>query len=333
MSFDTLTRQSWKIAVIAAVVALPPLVVTDRFYMHILVLAAIFGIVVTGLNLVMGYSGLLSLGHHAFFGIGAYGSALTAEAGLPLPIAILIGTLAAALSSMLTALVLLRLRAAFFVIATIAFAEIIRVVALNWVDLTNGPMGMTQVVPLTIFGVDFSAASRAWYPVIVLLILVMLGVRRLIESPMGTEMIAMRESENVARSLGIKTGQLALRSVVIGSGIAGLGGAMYVHYLQFASPDVFAFAVMITLVIMVLGGGMGTLLGPVIGALLFTAGPELLRAGDQYRLIIYGVIIILLVRYLPEGFWGWVQRKRRTRTDEDLTAMSSAPTSVEMTTS
>ncbi len=292
-----------------AIVVAAPFVVTDNFYMHLLVISGIFAIAVTGLNLVMGYSGLLSLGHHAFFGIGAYGSALAQEAGLPLLLAVLVGTVVAGAASLVTALILLRLRAAFFVIATIAFSEIVRAIALNWVSLTNGPMGMTGVAPLSLFGIDLSEARMAWYLVVAALAAVVAIVRWLLHSPMGTEMVAMRESENVARSLGIDTGQLALRSVVIGSAMAGLAGALYVHYLQFASPDVFSFSVMITMVVMVLGGGMGTLLGPLLGAVVFTGGPELLRAGDDYRLIIYGVIIVLLVRFMPEGVWGRVLRR------------------------
>lgn len=303
---DRSPRTLLVVVALVAVVVATPFVVTDTFYMHLLVVAGIFGIAVTGLNLIMGYSGLLSLGHHAFFGIGAYGSALAQEAGVPLLVAVVVGTVVAAAASLLTALILLRLRAAFFVIATIAFSEIVRAIALNWVSLTNGPMGMTGVAPLSLFGIDLSEARAAWYLVVAALVAVVAVVRWLLHSPMGTEMVAMRESENVARSLGIDTGQLALRSVVIGSAMAGLAGALYVHYLQFASPDVFSFSVMITMVVMVLGGGMGTLLGPLLGAVVFTAGPELLRAGDDYRLIIYGVIIVLLVRFMPEGVWGRV---------------------------
>lgn len=312
------SRPLLAVAVVVAIVGMP-MVITDGFYMHLMVLAAIFAIAVTGLNLVMGYSGLLSLGHHAFFGIGAYASAIAAEAGVPLLLSIPLGAVAAGAASFLTGLLLLRLRAAFFVIATIAFAEIARTVVLNWVDVTNGPMGMTGVAPLGLFGMEFDDPSQAWYPVVIVLALVVFFVDRVLRSPMGTEMVAMRESENVARSLGIDTGRLALRSVLIGSSIAGLAGALYVHYLQFASPDVFSFSVMITMVVMVIGGGMGTLVGPLLGALVFTTGPELLRSSEDYRLIIYGSIIILVVRFLPEGVWGRViawTRQRARRVDQ-----------------
>lgn len=296
------------VAVGLGVLLLPPLLISDAFLMHLLVLAAIFALVAVGLNLVMGYSGLLSLGHHAFFGLGAYAAALVSAAGMPLAVSVVAGAVAAGLASGLIGAVLLRLRSAFFVIATIAFAEVLRVVSLNWIDVTNGPMGIAGVAPLRLeFGFvafDLSSPHRAYYLVAAVVAGTVLLVRYLVGSPMGVGLVAMRESEYVARSLGIDTAQLALRSVVIGSAIAGVAGALYGHYLQFVSPDVLSFSVMITLVVMVLGGGMGTLLGPVVGAVIFTLGPELLRAGDQFRLVVYGLIIVLFVRFLPDGLWG-----------------------------
>jgi branched-chain amino acid transport system permease protein len=322
----TVTRARWlpKVLLYAAVWLLPPLVIKDTFVMHLLVLAGIFAVLATGLNLVMGYSGLLSLGHHAFFGLGAYASALSAAAGLPLLLAIVAGGAAGLVASRLIGAILLKLRSAFFVIATIAFAEILRVTSLNWIPVTNGPMGIAGIPPLRIvlpfFEFQFNTPHRAYYFIWAVVGLTVVVVRYLVASPMGVGLVAMRESEYVARSLGIDTARLALRSVVIGSTIAGVAGALYGHYVQFVSPDVLTFGVMITLVVMVLGGGMGTLWGPVLGAVIFTLGPEFLRAGDQYRLLVYGLIIVLLVRFLPNGLWGTAQdlvRKARRRRGAD----------------
>lgn len=309
------------VALVTAALVLPPTLLGGSFVMHLLVLSGIYAIAATGLNLVMGYSGLLSLGHHAFFGLGAYGSAIAASAGMPLLVSVAVGGLTALVAARLIGALLLKLRSAFFVIATIAFAEILRVVSLNWIEVTNGPMGIVGVPPLrvSLLGmatVDLATPARAYVLVVAVLLLVVLLVRYLVGSPMGVGLVAMRESEYVARALGIDTGRLALRSVVIGSAIAGVAGALYGHYLQFVSPDVLTFGVMITLVVMVLGGGMGTLWGPVIGAVIFTVGPEFLRASDQYRLIVYGLLIVLLVRFLPGGLWGSLRNlasRRRLR--------------------
>lgn len=296
---------------------LPPLLISDTFVMHLLVLSAIFAILVSGLNLVMGYSGLLSLGHHAFFGLGAYGAALSSALGVPVVVSVAAGGALAMLAAGLIGSILLKLRSAFFVIATIAFAEILRSVTVNWIDVTNGPMGITGVAPLRFLGLDLSAPHQAYWLAAGLVGLTVLLVRHLIASPLGVGLVAMRESEYVARSLGIDTARLALKSVVIGSGLAGVAGAVYGHYLQFVSPDVLSFGVMVTLLVMVLGGGMGTLWGPVVGAAIFTLGPEVLRAGDQYRLLVYGLIIVLLVRFLPEGLWGTGARLLRGRAGRD----------------
>lgn len=309
-----LRRRLPALLVAVGVGVLPPLLIGDTFIMHLLVLAAIFAILVSGLNLVMGYSGLLSLGHHAFFGLGAYGAALSSGLGLPLLLSVAAGAALAMLAAGLIGSILLKLRSAFFVIATIAFAEILRSVTVNWIDVTNGPMGITGVAPLRLFGLDLSTPHRAYWLVAGLVGLTVLLVRYLVASPLGVGLMAMRESEYVARSLGIHTARLALGSVVIGSGLAGVAGGLYGHYLQFVSPDVLSFSVMITLLVMVLGGGMGTLWGPVVGAFIFTLGPEVLRAGDQYRLLVYGLIIVLLVRFLPDGLWGTGARVLRART-------------------
>lgn len=317
-------------ALAVAGVALPPLLIRDPFLLHLLVLAGIYAILVSGLNLVMGYSGLLSLGHHAFFGLGAYTSVLSAAAGVPVLAAVALGGLTGAAASRLVGAVLLKLRSAFFVIATIAFAEILRVVSINWVSVTSGPMGVVGVAPLSAGGLVLDTAERAYPFVAALAVLTVLGVRWVVGSRIGVGLVAMRESEYVARSLGIDTARLALYSVVIGSGIAGVAGGLYAHYQQFLSPDVLSFGVMITLVVMVLGGGAGTLWGPVVGAVVFTLGPEFLRAGDQYRLIAYGLLIVLLVRFLPEGVWGLGRRlvtraRGRGRTTPTTAAAAAAP--------
>jgi branched-chain amino acid transport system permease protein len=301
---------------------LPPLVVPDPFIMHLLVLSAIYAALATSLNLVMGYSGLLSLGHQAFFGIGAYASVLLSGLGIPLWGAVAAAGGISTVAARGIGAVLLRMRSAFFVIATVAFAEILRIVSINWVGLTNGPMGVSGVEPLHLGPIDLSDPYLAYYPTSILAAASMLVVALVVRSRVGNALVAMREAEYVARSVGIDTNRQALWSVLVSAFIAGLAGSMYAHYVQFVSPDVFFFPLMVTLVVMVLAGGMGTLAGPVVGAVVFTILPELLRASDRYRLVIYGTIIVLLVRFAPEGIWGLVLKgvgaiRRSRRPDAD----------------
>ena len=297
-------------AIVIGLVAIfvPPLVVPDPFIMHLLVLSAIYAAFATSLNLVMGYSGLLSLGHQAFFGLGAYASAILSGLGIPLWGAVVAAGGVSTLAARGIGAVLLRMRSAFFVIATIAFAEILRVVSINWVEVTNGPMGITGLAPLRLGPIDLSDPYLAYYPAAILAAMSVAVTALVVKSRIGNALVAMREAEYVARSVGIDTTRYALWSVLISGFIAGLAGSIYAHYVQFVSPDVFYFGIIVSLVVMVLAGGMGTLVGPVLGALVFTILPELLRASDRYRLVIYGVIIVLLVRFAPEGLWGLVRK-------------------------
>lgn len=309
------------VAVAIVGILVPPLVVVDAFIMHLLVLSAIFVALASSLNLLIGYSGLLSLGHQAFFGLGAYASALLSAAGWPLLAAIAAAGAVSTVAARGIGVVLLRMRSAFFVIATIAFAEILRLVSINWIEVTNGPMGITNVAPLHIdlpgIGyIDLSDPYFAYYPAAILAAASVAVVAFVVRSRIGNALVAMREAEYVARSIGIDTNRYAMRSVLIAAFIAGLSGALYAHYVQLVSPDVFYFGIMVTIVVMVLAGGIGTLVGPVIGAVAFTVLPELLRASDDYRLIIYGAIIVALVRFAPEGLWGIARRFSRGITNK-----------------
>ncbi|HHP7245238.1 MAG TPA: branched-chain amino acid ABC transporter permease [Elainellaceae cyanobacterium] len=299
----------WQVVLVLLAIFLPPLVVTSPYVMHLLVLSAIYTLLASSLNLVMGYSGLLSLGHHAFFGIGAYTSVLLSlELSVPLWLSIPLGGVAAAIAGWLLSTLLLRLRSAYFVISTIAFAEIMRLIATNWESLTQGPMGITGVPILTqnvplLSGWNWSLAQQSYLVVAMICAVAVLFISRLVYSDVGRSLMGMREAENLAESLGINTRIYALISVVVGTFFAGIAGGLYGHYTQFLSPDVFYFILMVSIIIMVLGGGMGTVLGPVLGGLLFTLLPEVLRSSDQYRMLIYGVIIILFARFAPMGLW------------------------------
>jgi branched-chain amino acid transport system permease protein len=312
-------RQLALLGLVVLIVVAPPLVIRDPYVMHLLVLSGIFVVLASSLNLVMGYSGLLSLGHHAFFGLGAYTSSLAALAGVPLLASLGLAGVAGAVLARLVGSVILRLRSAYFVIATIAVAEVLRILSLNWIDVTNGPMGIANVPPLAIgipgtaIRISLASPFRAYYLVATLAVVTIAVIAWVTRSSIGIGLVAMREAEHVARAVGIDTGRYALYSVIIGSSIAALAGALYAHYVQFVSPEVFLFLIMITIVVMVLAGGMGTLVGPVLGAAIFTLVPEFLRAGDELRILLYGAIIVLLVRFAPEGLWGLVLARGRRR--------------------
>jgi branched-chain amino acid transport system permease protein len=295
---------------------------------QVAVLAVIYVILASSLNLLLGYSGLLSLGHQAFFGIGAYASALlTVDAHLPMPLGVAGGAVVAGACGWMVGKITLRLRAAFFVIATFAFGEICRQVALNWASLTGGPAGFARIPPIGAGGVRLLTPEAVFPVVLLVAALVVLAVGRVASTSLGYSLRAMAENENAARAIGIDTARHANLAFVLGAVMASIAGALYAHFVGFISPEVFSFSIMINTLLMVISGGMGTVLGPVIGAVVLTALPEALRASDQWRLVIYGAVLVLLIRFLPRGLWGSLiaLARRRRRAARGRAAAEPAP--------
>ncbi len=317
----TLARTQWGWLVVAFLAAVP-VWLTDPYVISVLVLAGIFIVAAISLNLLLGYTGQLSLGHVAFFGIGAYTSALLArgfdvDLGFaepvvvdPKPVWVAFGAavVLASLFGWLIGRLSFRVRGAYFVIVTISFAQVMRLIALNWVDLTEGPMALTSIPPLTLWipgeGVVrlYTKTANYWL-VLALGTLCFLIVQRVVRSRVGRAMVALRENEALARSVGVDVVRYLVIAAVLSAGMAGAAGALYAHYIRIVDPDVFSFIYTVTMVIMVVTGGKGTLAGPVVGGFIFGLLPELLRdvARPEVQWIVYGVAMIAIVSFLPRG--------------------------------
>lgn len=279
-----------------------PVVVKSSYYIHIMVLAMMYIILTQGLNLLVGYIGQLSLGHQAFLGIGAYTSALLAlKLGAPVFLAMLIAGLFSALCSFLIGCVTLRLRGSYFVIITSAFAAIVKQFVNNAKDLTNGPMGLRNVPQPVLFGHTLSSKVEFYYMGLFLAVITVYVCYRLVDSRIGRAFLALREHEQLANSVGISFSKYAMIAAVIGGFFAGIAGGYYAHYAKFISVDVITFSYTITMLLMIVIGGKGTIVGPILGAILFSFIPELLRASDTLRLPIYGLILMLSVIFMPKG--------------------------------
>ena len=300
-----------------------PLWMENQYVLHVLVITGIFIVAAISLNLLLGYAGQLSLGHVAFFGIGAYTSSLaslgfsihlTAETVLEMaPKPVWMGILAALLASGACGWFIGRLsfkvRGAYFVIVSISFAEVVRLVAVNWVELTQGPMALNNIPPLALWlpglgeHVFWKKPANYWLVLCVAIVCYVI-VRRLVRSRAGRAMIALRENEPLATSVGIDVTRYLVLATVVSAAMAGLAGALYAHYIRIVDPDVFLFIYTVTMVIMVVTGGKGTLAGPVVGGLIFGLMPETLRAlaiKPEIQWIVYGVLMVLVVFVLPEG--------------------------------
>jgi branched-chain amino acid transport system permease protein len=281
-----------------------PLWLANPYYLHTLIMAGIFAILALSLNLLLGYTGQLSLGHAAFFGIGAYTSALlTLRLDWSVWLALAAAPVMAGLAGWAIGRLALKLRGAYFVLVTISFAGVISLVSVNWMELTNGPLGLPGIPPPTLGPWSLRGKPAYYYLVLVAVTLVWLVCRRLVDSRIGRAFVALRENEALAESVGIEVTRYLVLAAVVSAAMAGLAGGLYAHYTRFVSPEVFLFTYTVTMVIMVVAGGKGTLGGPLVGALLFTALPEALREATswQWQMLAYGVILVLLLFFLPRG--------------------------------
>lgn len=310
-------------ALLLVVLLSVPLWLTDQYYLHVAITTGIFIIGAMSLNLLLGYTGQLSLGHIAFFGIGAYTSALT-SLGFDIPAfwgdgrivhtpwhpaaGVLLGTTLAGVCGYIVGKLSFKIRGAYFVIVTISFAEVVRLVALNWVDLTQGPLALSNIPPL---GYNLPGLGEAvfwtklpnYYVVLSLLVIAYVLIRRIVHSRMGRAMVALRENEPLATSIGIDVTRYLVFAAVVSAALAGAAGSLYAHYIRIIDPDIFLFIYTVTMVIMVVTGGKGTLAGPIVGGVIFGVLPVGLRAvaAPEVQWVVYGIAMILIVFFLPRG--------------------------------
>lgn len=309
----------------ALVLALP-LLLGGGYHLHLVNMALIFVILAASLDLIVGYTGLLSLGHHAFFGLGAYTSALLfLHFKVPMWGGMVLGGLVAALAAFLLGALILKVRGNRFIITTVAFAEIMRLVAYNWVEVTNGQVGLAGVLPPGLWlpglgWIDLVSKQAMFYVLLGVAVLSVLILYRIAHSPVGMALTAVRENEGLTESVGISVYRHAILAFVVGGFFAGVAGSLYAHYIGFVSPDLFYFTYITTMLTMVVLGGMGTIIGPVVGAVVFTALPEYLRIADVYRMPIFGAILVLAILFFPGGFmelWSRLRGYLRRRAAAD----------------
>jgi branched-chain amino acid transport system permease protein len=295
-----------------AVLLALPLFIEDPYIMNIVILSLLFGVLACSWNLICGYTGIFTFGHQAFFGLGAYVSALLSmKMNLSPWLGLPVGGIAAALVGLLIGLPCLRLRAApYIAITTLAFAEIARIVCMNLVGLTRGEMGLWGIPAfpdLTLPGgleISFSGGDRTGYYYVILIVFVISAalIGWLMRSYVGLAFRAIREEQDAAVSLGIDRTKYKLLAFIISSFFAGVAGSFYAHYILILTPSsVFSVGVMSEIIAVVLVGGLGTFWGPIIGAFSLTVLLEYLRAFGEYRFMIYGAMLVATIMFMPKG--------------------------------
>jgi branched-chain amino acid transport system permease protein len=299
----------WLAGVIA--LALLPLVAPNSFFIHVAIMVLMWTLLGSAWNVLGGFAGQVSFGHAALFGIGAY---VTMILYLKLGIApwwgIPVGGLAAALVSLPIGLICFRLRGPYFSLATLAVAEIVKLVALNWETVTNGPVGflITGLPPVRVLGMNVDWESKLpFYAVAALLALAGLASTAWLQrSRLGSFLVAIRENEDAAEAVGIDTIRAKVLTLALSAFLAGLGGGFYAFYFRYVDPDaVLNISISMEMVFIAMVGGLGTVGGPLIGAIFLTIVGESVRERFQVgHLIFYGLFMMLAIRYMPEGIWG-----------------------------
>lgn len=267
----------------------------------------VFAILAVSANLITGTTGLLSLGHAGFYGIGAYTAAMTATAWhWPFYLTIPAAGLVAAGGGILLALPIMRLVGIYFAVATLAVGEIIHVTLLNWVDFTHGPMGISGIPGIALAGVFKSGNLANYFAGAGLLIATVFAVHRLTHSYYGNALRSLREDDQCAQAMGLKVVRIKTEAFAFSCFFAGVAGALWAHTTQYISPGDFRFSESILILAMVVVGGLGSIPGALIGALLLVGLPEVLRPFGDYRMIGVGLVMFLSILFLPRGICGEV---------------------------
>ena len=284
-----------------------PLFVTEDYILYVLSLSAVMAIIAIGLNVTNGYVGLLNLAVGGLVATGSYITAIMLLRGMPMPLAVFGAIVGGGVVAAIIFLIFARLRGFFFGLATIAAAEVIRLLIRNVDDVTNGVRGLKGYSRLT-----ESSATTYWILLIIVGV-VLLVVGAMVRSTLGLRWRAIRENRDKALSMGIPVLRLQFIGYVISGMIMAFGGGLYGVLLQYIEPDIAGLGTIVQTILMVALGGAGTILGPVIGAIAITMIPEILRMANDLRLVIYGLTLIVVVLALPGGIMGSISRYIRTR--------------------
>ncbi|MEW6264821.1 MAG: branched-chain amino acid ABC transporter permease [Thermodesulfobacteriota bacterium] len=282
-----------------------PLFVQNEYFLHLLILGAFFAQLAGYWNLLDGYLGLINFGYAAYIGIGAYTSALLAiHFELPIPVCMVLGGIAAGLLGILLIIPCLRMVTFSTAIVTLAFGEITRIAATAWTGLTKGEMGLWGIPPL------FSSPKKLpfYYFAFGFLLLGTMVLRKILQSRLGLAIVAIREDEIAAATNGIETKRMKVLVSGISCFMAGVVGAFYAHYILTITPGLFGLGYTIQIMAMSMFGGKGTLVGPILGAFTLIFFSEAFRFMQDYRLIVYGLLIIGTVLAFPTGLIGAVRR-------------------------
>ena len=298
------TPQCLLLGAFGLVLLLIPFLVQDVYFIHLINLSGIGTLLALGLNLVLGFTGQISIGQAAYYAVGAYLSALLAtRLGFPFWVNLPVAGLMTALCAIIFGPVL-RLRGHFLAMATIAFGEIVRIILLSWDPVTNGPRGIIGIPHPKIMGFSFGSDKKYYYIILFTVVISFLIVYLIIHSRTGRALRAIRDDQDAAWTSGIAIHYYKTLAFALGGFFSGLGGSLYAHLTGYISPDLASFSQSVQVLMMVVVGGMGSITGSALGALATVIVPEYLRVFEHLRLIVYSIVLLLMIIYAPKGLAG-----------------------------
>ena len=308
MSEKRILNKNVRIAIFAALMLFAlilPLVIPNQYVIRLATLTVMYASLAVSLNLISGFMGQVSLGHAAFLGIGAYTSAiLSMRLKWPFIVTVLIALLLSAVFGVILGIPSLKLSGSYLAIVSLGFCEIIRLIELNWSSLTRGPMGLTGIPRPSIFGMTIKSPAAYYYLAVVMTAIVCAVISNLLKSHYGRAIQSIREDPVAAEAMGVNVFRYKVMTFAISAAFCGFMGAFYAHYMRFVDPTTFNFEQSTQILSMVILGGSGSIPGSFIGALLLSVIPELLREFTDIRMLVYGLVIVVMIIFRPQGICG-----------------------------
>ena len=301
-------RYKIPLAIISAVLLLIlPKVITNQYIITIAVKIGIYIMLALGLNILVGYTSLVSLGHAGFVAIGAYTASLLAtKLGLGFFLSVLAGMVVAALAGLLLGLPTLRLSGTYLSIVTLGFGEIVKTIAMNWDPVTNGTLGVKNIPSPTMFGYKLTVVNHGlYYLMLVMLLIVALFCYVVYKSRTGRAFLAIKTDEMAGIMMGINVTYYKVLAFVLSAVISAVAGALFASLIGYIDPNTFTFDVSTLILSIVILGGVGTIRGMFLGAIILISFPEVSRSLMDYRFVVYGIILVLMMRFRPQGLLGW----------------------------
>jgi len=279
--------------------------IPNIYYLHLVNLILIYSLFSLGLNILTGYTGITSFGHAGFFAFGAYVTAILSTRYIMPPIlSIFFASFLTGIAGFIIGLPVIRISGIYLAMVTLGSAEFIRLLAINWESLTGGPLGISNIPAISILGFYINNEQSFFFFLYPILIISTFVFIRIIDSRFGRSLEAIKDDERAAESIGIPCAKNKLISFFISGFYSGLAGALYAHFDRFISPDTFTFSLSILVLCMVIIGGMGTVPGSILGAIIIVTLLEYLQPLGDYRLLVYGLLLAIMISYYPQGLIG-----------------------------